>query len=317
MLQFFFKGISLIIFLLVSVALYTLAERKILGSIQLRTGPNSVGFFGLLQPFADGLKLILKEILVPFKANSFIYFLAPCIAFSFSVIPWAILPYSERYVLCDSNLSLLIFFVISSLSTYSIILAGWSSNSRYAFLGSLRSTAQLISYELLFGIIILTIVLLAGSLNIIDIVLLQEDCWLIFPLFPCFVMFLIANFAETNRAPFDLPEAEAELVSGYNVEYSSINFALFFIGEYLNVISAAALTSLLFLGGWLFYGVYINLLFSLKILLHLFLFVWIRACLPRYRYDNLMGLCWQSLIPLAFFFFFVVFLFLLFIFFSV
>lgn len=302
---FLFKGLFLSISLLLAVALVTLAERKILSSIQIRKGPNTIGFFGLLQPIADGFKLILKETIIPLKSNKYLFILGPLITFSLSLSPWGVVPFGEAMVLCDLDLGLLIVFAISSLGTYGLILAGWSSNSRYAFLGALRSTAQLISYELVLGVHLLIIYATVSSLNFTDIVLFQENVWLVFPLFPSFFLFLITIFAETNRAPFDLPEAEAELVSGYNVEYSAVSFALFFIGEYLNMILMATLTALLFLGGWLVGPFEHTFFLSFKSLCILFLFVWIRGCLPRYRYDHLMQLGWTILLPLSFSFFFI------------
>ena len=308
--MFFFiiKYFVLIIPILLSVAFMTLLERKILGGIQRRKGPNIVGFWGLLQPFADALKLLIKETVVPSTANKFLFFIAPIITFSLSLISWVVVPFGYGFVLVDLNIGLLYVFAISSLGVYGIIIAGWSSNSRYAFLGGLRSSAQMISYEVSIGLILMSIILPVGSLNLTDIVIFQENCvWFIFLYFPCFVLFLVSMLAETNRPPFDLPEAEAELVSGYNVEYSSAGFALFFIGEYANIIFMACLCVILFLGGWdflmfqyLLYNFVGIFIFIIKVLVVLFFFIWVRASFPRYRYDQLMRLGWKVFLPLSF-----------------
>ena len=246
---FFFKFLIFLITLLISVAFLTLLERKVLSSLQRRRGPNKVGFLGLLQPLADGLKLLFKETIVPFKANQFLFLLAPLLVLFFSLASWVVLPFSEQMLVCDLNFGLLYILAVSSLGVYGIILAGWSSNSRYAFLGSLRSSAQMISYEVSIGLILMGVFVCTQSLNLLDIVFFQQSVWFIFPLFPNFVLFIISMLAETNRPPFDLPEAEAELVSGYNVEYSAVGFAFFFIGEYLNIIFMSTLCTILFLGG--------------------------------------------------------------------
>ncbi len=288
------------------VAFLTLFERKIIAAMQLRKGPNIVGPFGLFQPLADGLKLMLKEPIIPIGANKIIFLLAPVITYSLALIAWAVIPISDNFVIADVNLGLLYLIAISSLGVYGIIMAGWASNSKYAFLGAIRSSAQMISYEVSMGIIIVCILLLTGSLNLKEIVLSQQDGWYIWPLFPIFIIFFISILAETNRHPFDLPEAEAELVAGYNVEYSSMPFALFFLGEYANMILMSALTTILFLGGWLapFNIEWLNIIpgqiwFILKVTFLLFLFIWVRATLPRYRYDQLMRLGWKIFLPIT------------------
>jgi len=296
------KILSITIPLLLAVAYFTVAERKIMGAIQRRRGPNVIGFIGLLQALADGLKLFVKETILPSNSNLGVFLLAPILSFLLSVISWAVIPFTHKVVLADINLGILYLFAISSLNVYGIVLAGWSSNSKYAFLGALRSAAQMISYEISIGFIVLTIAVCVGSLNLSKIVLAQYEIWLIVPLFPLFVMFYISMLAETNRHPFDLPEAEAELVSGYNVEYSSMTFALFFLGEYSNMLLMSALSSVLFLGGWLpfiFSFLPGSLWFSLKVILGAIFFIVTRATLPRYRYDQLMYLGWKSFLPFA------------------
>lgn len=245
------KILSIVVPLLISVAYFTLAERKIMGSIQRRRGPNVIGYLGLLQPLADGLKLFAKETIFPSAANIGIFLLAPLLTFILSLMGWAVIPFGEGLVLSNINVGILYLFAISSLSVYGILLSGWSSNSKYAFLGSLRSVAQMISYEVSMGFIVISVVLCSGSFNLSEIVFAQEKIWFIIPLFPMFLMFFVSALAETNRHPFDLPEAEAELVSGYNVEYSAMGFALFFLGEYANMLLMSGMTSILFLGGWL------------------------------------------------------------------
>lgn len=302
--------------MLLAVAFLTLLERKVLASIQRRKGPNVVGFFGFLQPFADALKLLIKETVLPFISNKFLFIIAPLITFVLSLMGWSVIPFFNYGVLSDINFGILYLFAISSLGVYGIILAGWSSNSRYAFLGALRSSAQMISYEVSLGLILMTILLYVGSLNLRAIVLYQIDIWFIFPFLPLAILFFISILAETNRPPFDLPEAEAELVSGYNVEYSSVGFALFFIGEYSNVILMSSFFVILFLGGWLplpffnsiiyssiYNNFFMSFFFSLKILLLLFIFIWVRASFPRYRYDQLMRLGWKVFLPLSLFYF--------------
>jgi len=298
------KILSITIPMLLAVAYFTVSERKIMGAIQRRRGPNVIGFIGLLQALADGLKLFVKETTLPSNSNLLIFLLAPILSFLLSVIGWAVIPFSHKVVLADINLGILYLFAVSSLNVYGIVLAGWASNSKYAFLGALRSAAQMISYEISIGFIILSIAVCIGSLNLSRIVLGQQEIWLIVPLFPLFVMFYISMLAETNRHPFDLPEAEAELVSGYNVEYSAMTFALFFLGEYSNMLLMSALSSILFLGGWLplidiFPLSWIpgSLWFSLKVLIGAIFFIVTRATLPRYRYDQLMYLGWKCFLP--------------------
>jgi NADH-quinone oxidoreductase subunit H len=300
------KIVAIIVPLLVAVAYLTYAERKVIGAMQLRRGPNVVGPWGLLQPLADGLKLFLKEIIIPTGANRGVFLLAPCVTFALSLIAWAVIPFGEDMVLANINVGILFLFAISSLGVYGILMAGWSSNSKYPFLGALRSAAQMVSYEVSMGFIIITVLLCVGSLNLSDIVKAQEKVWFVIPLFPMAVIFFISTLAETNRHPFDLPEAEAELVAGYNVEYSGITFALFFLGEYANMILMAAMTSVLFLGGWLppvdiapFNWIPGPIWFALKISAVLFIFLWVRATFPRYRYDQLMRLGWKVFLPIS------------------
>merc|ERR1712038_978133 len=300
------KLITIVIPLLVSVAYLTILERKIMGSIQRRRGPNVIGYLGLLQPLADGLKLFVKETILPSNSNLFLFILAPLLTFVLSLIGWSVIPLSETIVISDLNVGILYLFAVSSLSVYGIVLAGWSSNSKYPFLGALRSAAQMISYEVSIGFIIINVAICAGSFNLSTIVDCQENGWYILPLLPMFIIFCISMLAETNRHPFDLPEAEAELVSGYNVEYSAMTFALFFLGEYANMLLMSAFSSILFLGGWLpLINIYpINLLpgsfwFSLKMLIGVPFFILTRAALPRYRYDQLMHIGWKSFLPIS------------------
>ena len=300
------KILTIVVPLLIAVAYFTIAERKIMGIIQRRKGPNVIGFLGLLQPLADGLKLFSKETILPSNSNIAVFLLAPIITFILSLIGWAVIPFSYQVVLADLNIGVLYLFATSSLSVYGIIMAGWGSNSKYPFLGALRSAAQMISYEISIGFIVVNVCVCAGSFNLSDVVLAQKYIWFIVPLFPVFLMFYISMLAETNRHPFDLPEAEAELVSGYNVEYSAMTFALFFLGEYANMLLMSAFSSILFLGGWLpilnwfpFYILPGSAWFSLKIAIGVVFFIVTRATLPRYRYDQLMQIGWKSFLPLS------------------
>jgi NADH-quinone oxidoreductase subunit H len=289
--------LAIVVPLLVSVAYLTYFERKVIASMQLRKGPNVVGPFGLLQPLADGAKLFVKETILPAGSNKLLFIMAPMLIFVLSLIAW---------VLADINVGLLYFFAISSLGVYGVIMAGWASNSKYAFLGALRSAAQMVSYEVSIGFVVITVVLCAGSLNLSDIVEAQRTVWFAIPLLPMFVIFFISALAETNRAPFDLPEGESELVAGYFVEYSSMTFALFFLGEYANMILMSAMTVVLFMGGWLpifdiapFNWIPGPIWFFAKISFVLFCFLWVRATFPRYRYDQLMRLGWKVFLPLS------------------
>ncbi|MFO1188956.1 MAG: NADH-quinone oxidoreductase subunit NuoH [Alphaproteobacteria bacterium] len=300
--------VAIVLPLLIAVAYLTLMERKVIAAMQLRKGPNVVGPFGLLQPMADGLKLLLKETVLPVRANRVVFLAAPIITFSLAMVAWAVIPVGDGWVLTDINVGVLFLFAVSSLGVYGILMAGWASNSKYAFMGALRSAAQMVSYEVSMGFVIITVLLCAGSLNLSAIVHAQEKIWFAVPLFPMFVVFFISALAETNRAPFDLPEAEAELVAGYNVEYSAMPFALFFLGEYANMILMSASTTVLFLGGWLppfgfapFTWVPGPIWFAAKVIFLLFVFLWVRATFPRYRYDQLMRLGWKVFLPLSLF----------------
>jgi NADH-quinone oxidoreductase subunit H len=299
-----FVILLLVVALLLGFAYLTYAERKVIAAMQLRQGPVVVGPLGLLQPIADGVKLLVKETILPSGANKVVFLLAPMITFTLSLIGWAVIPFGDGLVLADLNVGVLYLLAISSLGVYGIIMAGWASNSRYAFLGALRSAAQMVSYEIAIGLIVINVLITAGSLNLSDIVRAQENLWFFIPHFPMFAIFVVAILAETNRHPFDLPEAEAELVAGYNVEYSSMAFAMFFIGEYINMILMSAICSVLFLGGWLppfniapFTWIPGPLWFIGKICVILFIFIWARATLPRYRYDQLMRLGWKVFLP--------------------
>jgi len=300
----FLKSLILIIFLLVAVAFFTVLERKLIASVQRRRGPNIVGTFGILQAGADGAKLLIKETVIPSSSNAAIFILSPIFTFVVALMGWIIVPFGEGSVLSNINLGILYFFAVSSLGVYTIIMAGWSSNSKYAFLGALRSAAQMISYEVAIGFTIITVFLCAGSLNLTEIVRAQETVWYVVPLFPMFIIFFISALAETNRHPFDLPEAEAELVSGYNVEYSAMGFALFFLGEYGNILLMSITTAILFLGGWLPPFAFLSFIpgsiwLGLKVGVFAILFVIIRAVLPRYRYDQLMQIGWKIFIPVT------------------
>ena len=299
-------GVLLVVVpLLVCVAYLTLAERKVLAAAHRRRGPNVVGPFGLLQPLADGLKMLAKETVIPSRANRVVFVLAPVVTFTLSLAAWAVIPVGERLVLADINVGVLYLFAVSSLAVYGIIMAGWASNSKYPFLGALRSAAQMVSYEVSIGFVIVTVVLCAGSLNLTEIVRAQAGLWYVVPLLPMAVVFFISSLAETNRAPFDLPEDEAALVAGYATEYSSMLFAMFFLGEYAAMILMSALGTILFLGGWLpppgAAGLALPgfVWFALKTALLLFVFLWVRATLPRYRYDQLMRIGWKVFLPLS------------------
>jgi NADH-quinone oxidoreductase subunit H len=298
------KFLIVVVPLLISVAYFTLAERKILGAIQRRRGPNVVGTFGLLQPLSDGFKLLVKETVLPSSSNKLIFVLSPIITFLISLMGWAVVPYDKYSFISELNTGMMYLFAVSSLGVYGIIMSGWSSNSKYAFLGALRSTAQMVSYEVSLGFIIIVIILCAGSFNLNVIIESQKNAWYIIPFFPLFLMFFISGLAETNRHPFDLPEAEAELVSGYNVEYSAMGFALFSLGEYANMLLMSSLNVILFLGGWLPPFEILSFIpgsvwFGLKICIFVILFVWMRAALPRYRYDQLMNLGWKVFLPIS------------------
>ena len=297
---------AIIVPLLVAVAYLTYFERKVIASMQLRKGPNVVGPFGLLQPLADGAKLFIKETILPSGANKILFAMAPMLTFILSLIAWAVIPFDAGMVLADINVGILYLFAISSLGVYGVIMAGWASNSKYAFLGALRSAAQMVSYEVSIGFVIITVLLCVGSLNLSAIVEAQKAVWFAVPLLPMFVIFFVSALAETNRAPFDLPEGESELVAGYFVEYSSMTFALFFLGEYANMILMSGMTAVLFLGGWLppidiapFNWIPGPIWFFIKISLVLFCFLWVRATFPRYRYDQLMRLGWKVFLPLS------------------
>ncbi len=290
------KILIIVLPMLIAIAYLTLIERKVISAIQRRKGPNIVGFFGLLQPFADALKLMIKETILPSIANRVIFLIAPIITLGLSLMSWVVIPLDKGIVLSDINLGILYIFAVSSLGVYGIIISGWSSNSRYAFLGALRSSAQMVSYEVSIGLIIMSILLNVSSINLTKIVYYQQYIWYVIPFFFIFSLFFISALAETNRPPFDLPEAEAELVAGYFVEYSSMSFALFFIGEYGALLVMSTLIVILFFGGWL----PLNYLFlGIKVCFIVFLFVWVRAAFPRYRYDQLMRLGWKVFLPIS------------------
>ena len=301
-----YKILFLLVPVLVSVAMIVWLDRRVWAFVQKRQGPNVVGPFGLLQSLADALKYIFKEIIIPASSNKIIFILAPIITMTLALIAWAVIPFGENKVLANINVGILYIFAVSSLGVYGIIMGGWASNSKYPFLGSIRSAAQMVSYEVSIGIIIINVLLCVGSLNLSDIVLAQQNIWFIVPLFPMFVIFFISALAETNRPPFDLPEAEAELVAGYQTEYSGMMYAMFWLGEYANILLMCALGSILFLGGWLSpIDLYpFNLIpgaiwLILKILLLFILFALVKAVVPRYRYDQLMRLGWKIFLPLS------------------
>ena len=304
-----YKILLVLVPLLVSVAMIVWLDRRVWGLVQKRKGPNVVGPFGLLQTLADALKYIFKEIIIPASANKAVFVLAPIVTMTLALVAWAVIPMSEEFVLADINVGVLYLFAVSSLGVYGIIMGGWASNSKYPFLGAIRSAAQMVSYEVSIGIIIINVLLCVGSLNLKEIVLAQKDLWYVIPLFPMFVIFFISALAETNRPPFDLPEAEAELVAGYQTEYSGMMYAMFWLGEYANILLMCAMGSILFLGGWLpIIDIYpINLIpapiwMIIKILFLFFLFALIKAIVPRYRYDQLMRLGWKIFLPFSLFY---------------
>ncbi len=300
------EALAIIVPVLVMMAYLTLAERKVLAAMQLRRGPNVVGPFGLFQPFADAIKMVFKETIIPTGANRVLFLMAPMLTFGLAVIAWAVIPVNAGWAIADINVGVLYLFAISSLGVYGIIIAGWASNSKYAFLGALRSAAQMVSYEVSIGFVMVSVLLCVGSLNLNDIVLAQRHVWFCIPLLPMFVVFFISGLAETNRSPFDLPEGESEIVAGFFVEYSAMAFALFFLGEYTNMILMSGMTTILFLGGWLapfgvapFIWLPGPIWFILKVCFCLFVFIWVRATFPRYRYDQLMRLGWKVFLPLS------------------
>ena len=297
----FGEALALLVPLLIMVAYLTYAERKVLAAIQVRKGPNVVGPFGLLQPFADALKMLMKETIIPSGANRFLFLIAPLITFGLAMVAWAVIPVNAGWAIANINVGILYLFAISSLGVYGIIVAGWASNSKYAFLGAMRSAAQMVSYEVSIGFVIVSVLLCAGSLNLQQIVLAQRQLWFFIPLFPMFIVFFVSGLAECNRSPFDLPEGESEIVAGFFVEYSSLSFGLFFLGEYANMILMSGMTTILFLGGWLGpFGLWPAIgpiWFILKICFCLFVFIWVRGTFPRYRYDQLMRLGWKVFLP--------------------
>ena len=301
-----YKIIFLLVPILVSVAMIVWLDRRVWGLVQKRKGPNVVGPFGLFQTLADALKYIFKEIIIPASANKTVFILAPIVTMTLALVAWAVIPMSEDFVLANINVGILYLFAISSLGVYGIIMGGWASNSKYPFLGAIRSAAQMVSYEVSIGIIIINVLLCVGSLNLNDIVIAQKELWYVIPLFPMFVIFFISSLAETNRPPFDLPEAEAELVAGYQTEYSGMMYAMFWLGEYANILLMCAMGSILFLGGWLpLMDIYpLNIIpapiwMILKILFLFLLFALIKAIVPRYRYDQLMRLGWKIFLPFS------------------
>ena len=300
------QTLAMLVPVLLSVAYLTLAERKVMAAMQMRQGPNVVGPFGLLQPFADALKMLMKETIIPTGASRLLFLLAPLLTMTLAMIAWAVIPVSDGWAIANINVGVLYLFAISSLGVYGIVIAGWASNSKYAFLGALRSAAQMVSYEVSMGFVMVTVLLCAGSLNLTDIVRAQQHVFFVVPLFPMFVIFFISTLAETNRAPFDLPEGESEIVGGFHVEYGAMTFGLFFLGEYANMILMSAMTSILFLGGWLsplpfvpFTWIPGPFWFIAKTCFILFMFIWVRATFPRFRYDQLMRLGWKVFLPLS------------------
>jgi NADH-quinone oxidoreductase subunit H len=297
------ETLALLVPVLLGVAYLTLVERKVLAAMQLRRGPNVVGLFGLLQPFADALKMVFKETIIPAGANRYLFLMAPMLTFTLAMLAWAVIPVNRGWAIANINVGVLYLFAISSLSVYGVIIAGWASNSNYAILGALRSAAQMISYEVSIGFVMVSVLLCAGSLNLTDIVLAQQHIWFCIPLLPMFVVFFISGLAETNRSPFDLPEGDSEIVAGFFVEYSAMAFALFFLGEYANMMLMSATTTILFLGGWLApLGLSFipgPIWFILKMCACLFVFLWVRATFPRFRYDQLMRLGWKVFLPLS------------------
>jgi NADH-quinone oxidoreductase subunit H len=296
------KSLAVIVPLLIGVAYLTYAERKVLGAIQLRKGPNVVGPFGLAQPFADAIKMLFKETIIPAGSDRGLFVIAPMITFGLAVVAWAVIPTNDHWAVANINVGILYLLAISSLGVYGIIIAGWASNSKYAFLGALRSAAQMVSYEVSMGFVIVCVLMCVGSLNLNDIVLAQRHLWFAIPLFPMFVIFFISGLAETNRAPFDLAEGDTEIVAGFFVEYSAMSFALFFLGEYANMILISGTTTVLFLGGWLSPVPFLPggvFWFLLKVFACLFVFLWVRATLPRYRYDQIMALGWKVFLPVS------------------
>jgi NADH-quinone oxidoreductase subunit H len=300
------KTLLLLVPLLIAVAYLTYAERKVLAAMQSRRGPNVVGTFGLLQPFADAIKMVMKETVIPTGANRGLFLLAPMLTFSLAMMAWAVIPMDDGWGIANINVGILYLLAISSLGVYGVIIAGWASNSKYGFLGALRSAAQMVSYEVSMGFVIVTVLLCVGSLNLNDIVMAQQKIWYVIPLFPMAVIFFISTLAETNRSPFDLPEGESEIVAGFFVEYSSMSFGLFFLGEYANMILMSTMTVILFLGGWLApFGLTFlpgAVWMILKICMVLFVFLWSRATFPRYRYDQLMRLGWKVFLPFSLFY---------------
>lgn len=302
----FLEVLIVLVPILLAVAFMTIIERKVMGSMQRRVGPNKVGYYGVLQPFADALKLIVKETVIPAHATKSLFFLAPIITLIFSLLGWAVIPFGAGLTISDFSLGILYTLAISSIGIYGVLFAGWSANSKYAFLGSLRSTAQMISYELVLSSAILTVIILTGSFNITAIIERQEAIWFIIPLLPVFIIFFISALAETNRTPFDLPEAESELVAGFFTEHSGMIFVFFFLGEYCSIVLMSSLTAILFLGGYNIPELFVNdtfiniqsIVLGIKTCIFCFLFVWTRATFPRLRYDQLMVFCWTGMLPI-------------------